>query len=386
MPCHDAVPLIVAFWYLCSNRNRISMALKCGIIGITSVGKTTIFNCISNTRGETNTFGTAVKANLGVIQVPDQRLYELEKLQPTERIVHTTVDIVDIPGLARGQGDSAGARLLGEVRNTDALIHVLRCFDDDNLPHIDGSVDPVRDIENVELELQVKDVESVLKKIQRLERAAKTGDKDARHGIEVLNRYKDHLDSFQNAYSLDVKPEEKKYIDDIFLLTMKPVLFVCNVDEASAVSGNAYVAAVKDFLKSRSAEPLVIAGALEAEIASLTEASDRMEFLQVSGLDEPGVNKLIRAAYNMLNMLTFFTVGPKEIRAWTITSGMTAPEAAGVIHSDLERGFIRAEVMKYEDFIGLGSEHACREAGKLLIEGKNYVVDDGDILHIRFNV
>lgn len=386
MPCHDAVPLIVAFWYLCSNRNRISMALKCGIIGITSVGKTTIFNCISNTRGETNTFGTAVKANLGVIQVPDQRLYELEKLQPTERIVHTTVDIVDIPGLARGQGDSAGARLLGEVRNTDALIHVLRCFDDDNLPHIDGSVDPVRDIENVELELQVKDVESVLKKIQRLERAAKTGDKDARHGIEVLNRYKDHLDSFQNAYSLDVKPEEKKYIDDIFLLTMKPVLFVCNVDEASAVSGNAYVAAVKDFLKSRSAEPLVIAGALEAEIASLTEASDRMEFLQVSGLDEPGVNKLIRAAYNMLNMLTFFTVGPKEIRAWTITSGMTAPEAAGVIHSDLERGFIRAEVMKYEDFIGLGSEHACREAGKLLVEGRNYVVNDGDILHIRFNV
>ena len=386
MPCHDAVPPIVAFWYLCSNRNRISMALKCGIIGITSVGKTTIFNCISNTRGETNTFGTAVKANLGVIQVPDQRLYDLEKLQPTERIVHTTVDIVDIPGLARGQGDSAGARLLGEVRNTDALIHVLRCFDDDNLPHIDGSVDPVRDIENVELELQVKDVESVLKKIQRLDRAARTGDKDAKHGIEVLNRYKEHLDSFQNAYSLDVKPEEKKYIDDIFLLTMKPVLFVCNVDEASAVSGNAYVAAVKDFLKSRSAEPLVIAGALEAEIASLTEASDRMEFLQVSGLDEPGVNKLIRAAYNMLNMLTFFTVGPKEIRAWTITSGMTAPEAAGVIHSDLERGFIRAEVMKYEDFVGLGSEHACREAGKLLVEGRNYVVNDGDILHIRFNV
>jgi len=362
------------------------MALKCGIIGITSVGKTTIFNCISNTRGETNTFGTGVKANLGVIQVPDQRLYELEKLQPTERIVHTTVEIVDIPGLARGQGDSAGARLLGEIRNTDALIHVLRCFDDDNLPHIDGSVDPVRDIENVELELQIKDVESVVKKIQRLERAAKTGDKEAKHGIEILNLYKEHLESFQNAWSLDIRPEEKKYVDDIFLLTMKPVLFVCNVDEASAVSGNNYVTAVQDFLKSRSAEALVIAGALEAEIAGLTEASDRMEFLQVSGLDEPGVNKLIRAAYNMLNMLTFFTVGPKEIRAWTITSGMTAPEAAGVIHSDLERGFIRAEVMKYEDFIGLGSEHACREAGRLLVEGKNYVVDDGDILHIRFNV
>jgi len=362
------------------------MALKCGIIGITSVGKTTIFNCISNTRGETNTFGTGVKANLGIIQVPDPRLYELEKLQPTERIVHTTIEIVDIPGLSRGQGDSAGARLLGEVRNTDALIHVLRCFDDDSLPHIDGSVDPVRDIENVELELQVKDVESVAKKIQRLERAAKTGDKDAIHGIEVLNRYREHLENFQNAYSLEVRAEEKKYIDDIFLLTMKPVLFVCNVDEASAASGNAYVTAVRDFLKVRAAEPLVIAGALEAEIASLTEATDRMEFLQVSGLNEPGVNKLVRAAYNMLDLLTFFTVGPKEIRAWTINAGMTAPEAAGVIHSDLERGFIRAEVMKYEDFISLGSEHACRDAGRLLVEGRNYVVDDGDILHIRFNV
>lgn len=362
------------------------MALKCGIIGITSTGKTTIFNCISNTRGETNTFGTGVKANLGVIQVPDQRLYELEKFQPTERVVHTTVEIVDIPGLARGQGDSAGARLLGDVRNTDALIHVLRCFDDDNLPHIDGSVDPVRDIENVELELQVKDVESVTKKIQRLERAAKTGDKDARHGIEILNRYREHLESFRNAFSLEMKPEEKKYVDDIFLLTMKPVLFVCNVDEASATAGNAYVDAVRDFLKERDDEPLVIAGALEAEIASLTEAADRMEFLQVSGLDEPGVNKLVRAAYNMLNLLTFFTVGPKEIRAWTITAGMTAPEAAGVIHSDLERGFIRAEVMRYDDFVSLGSEHACREAGRLMVEGRNYVVNDGDILHIRFNV
>ena len=362
------------------------MPLKCGIIGITSVGKTTIFNCISNTRGETNTFGTGVKANLGVIQVPDSRLYELEKLQSTERIVHTTVDIVDIPGLVRGQGDSSGARLLGEIRNTDALIHVLRCFDDDSLPHIDGPVDPVRDLENVEFELQVKDVESVVKKIQRLERAAKTGDKDARHGIEVLNLYREHLEGFQNASTLDLRPEEKKYVDDIFLLTMKPVLYVCNVDETSAVSGNHYVKAVTDFLGSRSAVPLVIAGALEAEIANLTEENDRMEFLEASGLAEPGVNKLVRAAYEMLNLLTFFTVGPKEIRAWTITSGMTAPQAAGVIHSDLERGFIRAEVMKYDDFIRLGTEHACREAGKLAVEGKNYVVSDGDILHIRFNV
>lgn len=378
--------LLVAFWYLCGNKNPEGMALKCGIIGIMSVGKTTIFNCISNTRGETDTYGTGVKANLGVIQVPDQRLYELEKLQPTERVVHTTVDIVDIPGLARGQGDSSGARLLGEIRNTDALIHVLRCFDDDRLPHIDGSVNPVRDLENVEFELQVKDVESVEKKIQRLERAVRTGDKDARHGIEVLTRYREHLEGFRNASSLEVKPEEKRYVDDIFLLTMKPVLYVCNVDEASAVGGNGYVSAVREYLAGRGATPLVIAGALEAEIANLSDAADRMEFLSDAGLDEPGVNKLVRAAYEMLDLLTFFTVGPKEIRAWTITSGMTAPQAAGVIHSDLERGFIRAEVMKYADFIAHGSEHACREAGKLSVEGKNYVVDDGDILHIRFNV
>ncbi|HQL45486.1 MAG TPA: DUF933 domain-containing protein, partial [Bacteroidales bacterium] len=260
------------------------------------------------------------------------------------------------------------------------------CFDDDNLPHIDGSVNPVRDLENVEFELQVRDVESVMKKIQRLERAAKTGDKEAKHGIEILNLYREHLEGFQNASSLELKPEEKKVVDDIFLLTMKPVLYVCNVDEASAVDGNRYVDDVKSFLAPRGAEPLMIAGALEAEIANLTEETDRLEFLEAAGLTEPGVNKLVGAAYRMLNLQTFFTVGPKEIRAWTITAGMTAPQAAGVIHSDLERGFIRAEVMKYDDFIRLGSEHACREAGKLMVEGKTYVVNDGDILHIRFNV
>ena len=362
------------------------MALQCGIIGITSVGKTTIFNSISNTRGETGTFGTGSRANIGIIQVPDQRLYELEKLQPTERIVQTTVEIVDIPGLVRGKGDTSGNRLLGEIRNTDALIHVLRCFDDENLPHIDGSVNPIRDLENVEFELQVKDVESVEKKMQRLERAVKTGDKDARHGIEVLRRYKEHLESFYNAATLDIRPEDRKYVDDIFLLTMKPVLYVCNVDEKSALTGNSYVEAVTEFLKHRRTVPLILAGAMEAEIATLADPADRLEFLQAAGLSEPGVNKLVRAAYSMLNLLTFFTVGPKEIRAWTITAGMTAPQAAGAIHSDLERGFIRAEVMKYDDFVRLGSEHACREAGKFMIEGKNYVVADGGILNIRFKV
>jgi GTP-binding protein YchF len=365
------------------------MALQCGIIGITNVGKTTIFNCISNTKGETNAFAfSATKSNIGVVQVPDKRLYELEKHQVTEKIVHTTVEIVDIPGMAKGsnKGEGVGNKFLGDIRNTDALIHVLRCFDNEALPHIDGSVDPVRDLETIDLELQVKDLESVEKKIERLQRASKTGDKDAIHGLEILNRYKEHIGNFQNARSLPIKPEDRKYVDDLFLLTMKPVLYVCNVDEASATTGNSYVKSVKELLKNQQAEILTIAGAIEAEIAELENIDDRLAFLKDAGLDEPGVDKLVRAAYKSLNLQTFFTVGPKEIRAWTIKQGMTAPQAAGVIHSDLERGFIRAEVMKYDDFVTLGSEHACKEAGKFLIEGKNYIVGDGDILHIRFNV
>lgn len=365
------------------------MALQCGIIGLTNTGKTTIFNCISNTKGETNAFAfSAVKSNIGVIQVPDPRLYELEKHQVTEKIVNTTVEIVDIPGLAKGsnKGEGVGNKFLGDIRNTDALIHVLRCFDNDALPHIDGSVDPVRDVETVDFELQVKDLESIEKKIQRLEKLAKSGDKDARHGIEVLNRYRDHIGNFQNARTLEVKEEEKKYVDDLFLLTMKPVMYVCNVDEKSALTGNKYVTMVREALHGKDVEILVIAGAVEAEIAELESMDDRLAFLSDAGLDEPGVDKMVRAAYKMLDLQTFFTVGPKEIRAWTIKKGMTAPQAAGVIHSDLERGFIRAEVMKYNDFVKLGSEHACREAGKFYIEGKSYIVDDGDILHIRFNV
>lgn len=365
------------------------MALQCGIIGITNTGKTTIFNCISNTKGETNAFAfSATKSNMGVIQVPDPRLYELEKHQVTEKIVPTTVEIVDIPGLAKGsnKGEGVGNKFLGDIRNTDALIHVLRCFDSEALPHIDGSVDPVRDMETVDFELQVKDLESVEKKIQRLEKLAKSGDKDARHGIEVLVRYRDHIGNFHNARTLDVKDEERKYVDDIFLLTMKPVMFVCNVDEKSAMTGNKYVDQVRLALKEKNEEMIVIAGAVEADIAELESREDRLAFLQDAGLDEPGVDKMVRAAYRMLNLQTFFTVGPKEIRAWTIKKGMTAPQAAGVIHSDLERGFIRAEVMKYNDFVSLGSEHACRDAGKFYIEGKSYVVEDGDILHIRFNV
>ncbi len=364
------------------------MALKCGIIGIANVGKSTLFNCMSNTKVETTSFAfTSNKSNIGTVDVPDPRLYNLENFQATEKIIPATVEIVDIPGLAKGanKGEGVGNQFLSDIRNTDALIHVLRCFDDENLPHIEGSVDPVRDIETINLELQVKDLESVEKKIVRLEKLAKVGDKDARHGVEVLNIYKDHLENFENAATAPVADADKKYIDDLFLLTVKPIMYVCNVDDASAIDGNEYVTKVREFLAGTESEILVIAAKLEAEISEL-DPDDRTEFLSDAGLDEPGVNKLIRSAYSMLNLMSFFTVGPKEIRAWTIRRGMTAPQAAGVIHSDLERGFIRAEVMKYNDFITLGSENACKVAGKLAVEGKNYVVQDGDILHIRFNV
>ena len=416
------------------------MALTCGIIGIANVGKSTLFNCMSNTKVETSSFAfTTNKSNLGIVDVPDPRLYNLENFQSTEKIIPATVEIVDIPGLARGanKGEGVGNQFLTDIRSTDALIHVLRCFDDEELPHIEGSVNPVRDIETINLELQVKDLESVEKKITRLEKLAKTGDKDAKRGIEVLQVYRDHLENFQNAATAPVSESDKKYIDDLFLLTVKPILYVCNVDDASATTGNKYVDQVKEFLgletgtavassgtaaegaggeaagakdsgtgagtavgsgkagigKAVSSndptdsgpEVLVLAARLEEEIAEL-DKEDRAEFLADAGLTEPGVDKLIRSAYAMLNLMSFFTVGPKENRAWTIKRGMTAPQAAGVIHSDLERGFIRAEVMKYEDFITLGSEAKCKEAGKLSVEGKNYVVKDGDILHIRFNV
>lgn len=344
---------------------------------------------MSSTKAQASSFAfSASKSNISIINVPDQRLYELERFQPTERIVHTTVEIVDVPGLARGanKGEGVGNKFLNDIRNCDALIHVLRCFDNENLAHVDGSVNPVRDIETVNLELQVKDLESVERKMQRLEKMAKSGDKDAKAGIEVLRVYKDHLESFQNARTAPVSESDRRHIADLFLLTTKPVIYVCNVDEASAVNGNTYVEQVSNFLREEQTEIITLAGSLEADIAELESEDDRLAFLADVGLREPGVNKLVRAAYSLLNLETFFTVGPKEIRAWTIRKGMTAPQAAGVIHSDLERGFIRAEVMKYNDFVTLGSENACKEKGKLSVEGKNYIVADGDILHIRFNV
>jgi ribosome-binding ATPase len=365
------------------------MALKCGIIGVANVGKSTLFNCMSNTKVETSSFAfTSNKSNMGVVNVPDPRLYNLENFQPTEKIIPATVEIVDIPGLTKGasHGEGVGNKFLSDIRNTDALIHVVRCFDDEMLPHIDGSVNPVRDIETINLELQVKDLESVEKKMERLTRIAKSGDKDARRGIEVLEQYRAHLEDFRNARTLEVSESDHQYIEDLFLLTSKPVMFVCNVEDEAALTGNNYVDQVKTYLAGEEAEILVLAARLESEIAELEIEEDRREFLEDAGLEEPGVSKLIRSAYSMLNLVSFFTVGPKEIRAWTIHKGALAPEAAGAIHSDLQRGFIRAEVMKYEDFISLGSEHACKDKGKLSVEGKNYVVNEADILHIRFNV
>ncbi len=365
------------------------MALKCGIIGVANVGKSTLFNCMSNTKVETSSFAfTSNKSNMGVVNVPDPRLYRLVNFQPTEKVIPATVEIVDIPGLTKGasMGEGVGNKFLSDIRNTDALIHVLRCFDDDHLSHIDGSVNPIRDIETINLELQVKDLESVEKKMERLARIAKTGDKDAKRGIEVLGHYKAHFEDFQNARTIELSEADKKYAEDLFLLTEKPVMFVCNVEDEAALNGNAYVDQVRAYLSDKDGEVLVLAARMESEIAELEEEEDRKAFLEDAGLEEPGVSKLVRSAYSMLNLLSFFTVGPKEIRAWTIHKGALAPEAAGVIHSDLQRGFIRAEVMKYNDFITLGSEQACKDKGKLSIEGKNYEVGDADILHIRFNV
>ncbi len=364
------------------------MALKCGITGLTNSGKTTIFNCFSNTKGEVTNYGYSTdKSNLGTIKVPDPRLTELNKYQETEQIIQTVVDIVDIPGLAKGagEGEGLGNKFLDDLRYSDAVIHVVRCFESEEVPHPEGSIDPVRDLEIIDMELQVKDLESVERKITRLEKLAKAGEKDAKNGIAALEKIKSQLEDMKSIRNMDLTEDELHYIADLNLLTVKPVLYVCNVDEDAAVSGNKYSDAVKEALAKENAEILIIAAQTEADIAELEE-DERPEFLSDLGLNEPGVAKLLRAAYKLLNLSTFFTIGPKEIRAWTIKKGASAPEAAGVIHSDLQKGFIRAEVIAYEDFIQLGSEQKCKAEGKLRVEGKSYIVKDGDLLNIRFNV
>jgi GTP-binding protein YchF len=366
------------------------MALQCGIVGLPNVGKSTLFNCLSNAKAQAANFPfCTIEPNVGVITVPDERLAVLEKLVNPERVVPTTVEIVDIAGLVKGasKGEGLGNKFLANIRETNAIIHVLRCFDDDNVIHVDGSVNPIRDKEIIDTELQLKDLESVETKLKRVEKQAKTGnDKEAKKAFDVLTHVKSLLEQGKSARAANLSETDMQYIADCHLLTVKPVLYVCNVDEASVKTGNKYVDMVKEAVKDENEEVLIITAQMEAEIASLETYEERQMFLGEMGLTEPGVNYLIKAAYRILDLQTYFTAGVKEVRAWTINKGMTAPQAAGVIHTDFEKGFIRAEVIKYNDFVTLGSEAACKDAGKMGVEGKEYVVNDGDLMHFRFNV
>jgi len=366
------------------------MALQAGIVGLPNVGKSTLFNALSNAKAVAANFPfCTIEPNIGVITVPDERLIVLEKMVNPHRAVPATVEIVDIAGLVKGasKGEGLGNQFLGNIRNTDAIIHVLRCFEDDNVIHVDGNVNPVRDKEIIDTELQLKDLDSIDKKIGKNEKMAKTGDKELLRGLELIKDLKSFMEKGNNARGFQASVEDKeKHLSDLFLLTLKPVIYVCNVDDTSVVTGNKHTEAVKEAVKNENAEILLVSAQIESEIAVMESYEDRQMFLEDLGLSESGVARLIKSTYRLLNLATYFTAGVQEVRAWTITKGMLAPQAAGVIHTDFEKGFIRAEVIKYDDFIKYGSEAACRDNGKLAVQGKDYVVEDGDIMHFRFNV
>lgn len=366
------------------------MSLQCGIVGLPNVGKSTLFNCLSNAKAQAANFPfCTIEPNVGVITVPDERLTRLAELVKPQRIVPTTVEIVDIAGLVKGasKGEGLGNKFLANIRETDAILHVLRCFDNDNVVHVDGSINPVRDKEIIDTELQLKDLETIDSRINKVQKQAQTGgDKQAKALYDIYVQYREALLQGKSARTVQLDPLDRKLAKDLFLLTDKPVMYVCNVDEASAVKGNKYVDAVREAVKDENAEILIVAASTEADIAELETYEERQMFLEEVGLQESGVARLIKAAYHLLDLQTFLTAGPQEVRAWTFHRGWKAPQCAGVIHTDFEKGFIRAEVIKYDDYITLGSEAACKEAGKMNVEGKEYVVQDGDIMHFRFNV